>query len=87
LQRLEEFMQFGGEGPGNAQQQALELLTRQVDLQAALLAYGDVFRAIAMLFILAIPLVLLMGRASQPQAGEPKKPRILQPKSHAAGCF
>jgi DHA2 family multidrug resistance protein len=49
--------------------QALELLTRQVDMQAALLAYGDVFRAIAVLFVLAIPLVLLMGRASQPQAG------------------
>jgi DHA2 family multidrug resistance protein len=85
LQRLEEFMQFSGQGSSNAQHQAMELLTRQVDLQAALLAYGDVFRAIAVLFILAIPLVLLMGRASQPQAGEPKMPRILEPKSTAAG--
>ncbi len=78
-------MQLSGQGPGNAQQQALDLLTRQVDMQAALLAYGDVFRAIAVLFVLAIPLVLLMGRTSQPQADEPKKPGILEPKSTAAG--
>ena len=53
-------------------QQPLALLTRQVDLQAALLAYGDVFCAIAVLLVLAIPLILLMGRASQPQAGRPE---------------
>ena len=89
LQQLEEFVQLSGQGPGNAQQQALELLTRQVDLQvdlqAALLAYGDIFRAIALLFVLAIPLVPLMGRTSQPQTDEPKKPGILEPKSTAAG--
>jgi DHA2 family multidrug resistance protein len=85
LQRLEEFMQFSGQGPGNAQQQALEILTSQVDLQAGLLAYGDVFRAITVLFLLAIPLALLMGRASQPQTSKPKKPRIMEPKSIAEG--
>jgi hypothetical protein len=85
LQRLEEFMQFSGQGPGNAQQQALELLTRQVDLQAVLLAYGDIFRAIVALFIPAIPLTLLMDRAYQPQTGEPKNPRMLEPKPTTAG--
>jgi DHA2 family multidrug resistance protein len=70
LQLLERFMQFRGQGPGDAEHQALELLTKQVDLQAALLARGDVFRAIAVVFIPAILLVLLMGRASQPQARE-----------------
>jgi DHA2 family multidrug resistance protein len=70
LQLLERFMQFRGQAPGNAENQALELLTKQVDLQAALLVYGDVFRSIAMVFVLAIPLVLLMGRASKAQASE-----------------
>jgi hypothetical protein len=85
LQQLEEFVQLSGQGPGNAQQQALELLTRQVDLQAVLLAYVDIFCAISVLFVLAIPLVPLMGRTSQPQTDEPKKPGILEPKSTAAG--
>ncbi len=73
LQQLEEFVQLSGQGPGNAQQQALELLTRQVDLQAVLLAYVDIFRAIALLFVLAIPLVLRWV--------EPPSPRLTSPRS------
>ena len=44
--------------------QALELLSLQVDRQAALLAYADVFRLVALVFALAIPLVLLLGKPS-----------------------
>ena len=44
--------------------QALDLLSLQVDRQAALLAYADVFRLVALVFALAIPLVLLLGKPS-----------------------
>ena len=47
---------------GQGDQQVLEILSRQVDQQAALLAFGDVFRLVALVFLLAIPLVLLLGR-------------------------
>ena len=53
-------------------QQTLELLTNQVDLQTALLAYAYVFRANEVLLVLAILLVLLMDLACQPQAGRPE---------------
>ena len=48
--------------------QALELLSLQVDRQAALLAYADVFRLVALVFALAIPLVLLLGKPAPQQA-------------------
>jgi DHA2 family multidrug resistance protein len=47
--------------PG-AQERALALLSQQVDRQASLLAYGDVFRMVGLMFLLALPLVLLLGR-------------------------
>ena len=74
LQQLEEFVQLSGQGPGNAQQQALELLTRQVDLQAVLLAYVDIFRAISVLFVLAIPLVLRWVGPPSPRLTSPRSP-------------
>ncbi len=43
----------------------MEILSRQVDLQASLLAFGDVFRLMALVLLLAIPLVLLLGRPEQ----------------------
>ena len=64
-QRLAELQQWlaarAGQG-GSLGDQALQVLNRQVDLQAALLAYGDVFRLVALLFLLVTPLVLLLGR-------------------------
>ena len=51
---------------GGGSEQALELLSLQVDRQAALLAYGDVFRLVGLVFLLAIPLVLLLGRPAKP---------------------
>ncbi|MFM9046666.1 MAG: DHA2 family efflux MFS transporter permease subunit [Cyanobium sp.] len=47
---------------GSPPEQALHILSQQVDQQAALLAYGDVFRLVGLLFLLVIPLVLLLGR-------------------------
>ena len=47
-------------------EQALQILSQQVDQQAALLAYGDVFRLVGLLFLAVIPLVLLLGRPRQP---------------------
>lgn len=51
---------------GSPPEQALEMLSRPVDQQAALLAYGDVFRLVALLFAGVIPLVLLLGRPTSP---------------------
>jgi hypothetical protein len=45
---------------------------QQVERQAALLAYGDVFRLVGLVFLLAIPLVLLLGRPQrQPNQASP----------------
>ena len=53
--------------------QALAVLSQQVERQAALLAFGDVFRTVAMVFLLASPLVLLLGRPSKDLvAGRPR---------------
>jgi len=52
----------GAGDPETARHQALELLSHSLDRQAALLAYGDVFRLVALVFLLAIPLVLLLGK-------------------------
>ena len=50
-----------GEGPGRVADQALQLLSDQVGRQASLLAFSDVFRVVGLLFLLALPLVLLTG--------------------------
>lgn len=63
LQVLEGGIGAASGGDGHAQ--ALAVLSHQVDLQAALLAYGDVFRAVGAVFLLAIPLVLLLGGPSK----------------------
>ena len=65
LLRLRQFLAIRQAGLGSGDQQALEILSRQVDLQASLLAFGDVFRLVALVFLLAIPLVLLLGRPEQ----------------------
>ena len=43
---------------GGSQEQALALLNQQLERQAALLAYADVFKLVGLVFLLAIPLVL-----------------------------
>ncbi|MEY3735883.1 MAG: drug resistance transporter, EmrB/QacA subfamily [Cyanobacteriota bacterium] len=49
---------------------ALTLLSHQVDRQAALLAFGDVFRVVGLVFLVAIPLVALLGKP-EPQRSSP----------------
>ena len=62
LAQLQLWLESRPGGGGPPQEQALQILSEQVDQQAALLAYGDVFRLVGLLFLLVIPLVLLLGR-------------------------
>lgn len=64
VQALQLWLAQSGAG-GDVHDQALQLLSQQVDRQAALLAYGDVFRLVALVFVLAIPLVALLGRPAR----------------------
>ena len=66
---LRRFLAMRGMMRGEGDQQALEILSRQVDLQAALLAFGDVFHVVALVFLLAIPLVFLLGRPEPARSG------------------
>ena len=52
----------GGGAGGGAAEQALALLNQQVEQQAALLAYSDVFRLVGLVFVAVLPLVLLLGQ-------------------------
>jgi MFS transporter, DHA2 family, multidrug resistance protein len=63
--QLQQWLSQSGDS-GRSADQALQVLSLQVDRQAALLAYGDVFRLVALVFLLAIPLVLLLGRPAAP---------------------
>jgi DHA2 family multidrug resistance protein len=53
--------------------QALMLLDRSVDLQASLLSYRDVFYFVALVFLLALPLILLLGKNAKPASSPPPK--------------
>ncbi|MEY4354086.1 MAG: hypothetical protein RLZZ609_2327 [Cyanobacteriota bacterium] len=68
-ERLAQLQLWLGSSPGarvRPEEQALQLLSLQVDQQAALLAYGDLFRLVGGLFLAVIPLVLLLGRPRAP---------------------
>jgi DHA2 family multidrug resistance protein len=52
--------------------QALGLIDKAVNFQAALLSYRDVFYFVALVFILTLPLILLLGKGAKP--GIPPKP-------------
>jgi DHA2 family multidrug resistance protein len=70
-QRLHQLqMQLGSPLPqqGSWNPQALGLLLHQVDTQAALLAFGDVFHLVGMLFLVFTPLVLLLGGPRSPSS-------------------
>jgi DHA2 family multidrug resistance protein len=71
LTQMQAVLLGGGADAETARRQALELLSHALDRQAALLAYGDVFRLVALVFLLAIPLVLLLGRGGSTQAATP----------------
>ena len=48
------------------QDQALGLIDRAVNAQAALLSYRDVFYFVAIVFVLTLPLILLLGKGARP---------------------
>jgi len=64
LRLLHLWMQSKNLGHGLVEDQALQMLSLQVDRQASLLAFADVFRLVGLVFALAIPLVLLLGKPS-----------------------
>ncbi len=68
LEALQLMLQQQGVDPELAARRALKLVDQSLDGQAALLAYGDVFHLLALVFLAAIPLVLLL-----------RAPRRLQP--------
>jgi DHA2 family multidrug resistance protein len=69
LSQLQALVLERGEGPGRVADQALQLLSDQVGRQASLLAFSDVFRVVGLLFLLALPLVLLTGGRGRSEAG------------------
>ena len=58
--------------PVGVKNQALSLIDRSVDLQAALLSYRDVFYFVALVFVLALPLILLLGKSPKPSSSPSK---------------
>jgi DHA2 family multidrug resistance protein len=65
-----------GGGPLAARQGALGIIDRSIGGQAAVLAYGDIFFYVAILFVASLPLVLLLGEKAKapetaPAAAEP----------------
>jgi DHA2 family multidrug resistance protein len=69
LSQLQALVLERGEGPGRVADQALQLLSDQVGRQASLLAFSDVFRVVGLLFLLALPLVLLTGGRARSDGG------------------
>ncbi len=69
LSQLQALVLEREEGPGRVADQALQLLSDQVGRQASLLAFSDVFRVVGLLFLLALPLVLLTGGRARGGAG------------------
>ena len=62
LQGLTQTMRARGSGPGLADQQAAAAMFGMVQRQAAILSYLDVFRVLAGIFLLMVPLLLLMKK-------------------------
>ena len=52
--------------PFAARQEALGIIDRSINGQAAVLAYGDIFFYVAVLFVASLPLVLLLGEKTPP---------------------
>ncbi len=59
---LSDALVGAGAHPVAAHDQALSLVDRIVNGQASLLAYEDLFRSVAWLFIVTLPLLFLLGR-------------------------
>jgi DHA2 family multidrug resistance protein len=62
LDLLNGALQSQGMDAATAQQQALALLSRTVDTQAAVLSYADCFRVVGIGFLCSLPLLLFLGK-------------------------
>jgi len=65
------FNAYSGD-PVGVQNQALALIDRAVNTQAALLSYRDVFYFVALIFFLTLPLILLLSKSAKPASSPPK---------------
>ncbi len=70
LQRMTDYFASHGSPAAQASQQAFAWIGRQVQAQASLLAYIDVFWVLMVISICAVPLALIL-RKVKPQAGAP----------------
>jgi DHA2 family multidrug resistance protein len=59
--------------PTAVKTQAMMLIDHALNNQAEMLSYRDVFYAVALIFILTLPLILLLGKRPQPAAQPIKK--------------
>ncbi len=66
------FGTFSGD-PVGVHNQALALIDRAVDTQAALLSYRDVFYFVGLIFVLTLPMILLLGKAPKSGPSPSKK--------------
>ena len=59
-------------GAASASLRSLGIVDRSINAQAAVMAYGDIFFYVAVLFLASLPLVVLLG--SKPKANAPTAP-------------
>jgi DHA2 family multidrug resistance protein len=65
VQALTQAMLSKGAALADAQARALAMLEGVARQQAAVMAFGDTFRAVVVLVLAALPLVLLLGKAQK----------------------
>jgi DHA2 family multidrug resistance protein len=51
-----------GIDPDQAQRQALQIMNRSTQLQSAVMSFNDIFRIVAIIFLLSLPLLFLLGK-------------------------
>jgi drug resistance transporter, EmrB/QacA subfamily len=67
LSNLSANFQMHGFDAATAQQQAMKMIEGMVTVQSTILSFADIFRAVAILFALALPLVFLLGKRTSAQ--------------------
>jgi DHA2 family multidrug resistance protein len=71
LQRVTDYFATHGSSAVQAQQQAFAWIGGQVQMQASLLAYIDVFWVLMVISACAVPLALILRKVKPPQPGMP----------------
>jgi DHA2 family multidrug resistance protein len=65
IKRMTEFFLSRGSSPGTASKQAYQAIWGMVVRQATMLSYNDVFRFLAIMFVVMFPLIFLMRKAKK----------------------